>query len=121
MENVGERIRCLPSSSQIGSEIHLLVAADQTAENQIMHMLRISIGADAWIEIRRHGLDQEVECAGFFAPCGVRTAKKNERDSERGKGRDPAARRGISEGAHSKSCRAPQASSRPSPREDYSR
>ena len=61
---------------------HLRVALDQAAEEQAVHAFRLRFGADARIEVRRHGLDQEVHRArlGLRLP---RACRETQPDAER--------------------------------------
>ena len=71
MENIRKRIGISPSLGQIAARISLIVQFDQTAENQAVSSLGGPVDTNPRIEVSWHGLDQEINDAGFGV-CGVR-------------------------------------------------
>ncbi len=59
VEDVGERVRSIPSFGEIAVEIHLVVAFEEAAEEQAVDVLGLRVGGEAGIEIRGIGFDEE--------------------------------------------------------------
>ena len=76
MEYVGKRIARLPPLREVRNDVHLRVVCQKGIENQTIQMLRLRVGADARIKIRRHRFDQEVNGARLF---GARDSTNNPR------------------------------------------
>jgi hypothetical protein len=61
MEDVRLRVGHFPFFGEVGREVEMLVALKETVENQEVEMLGKSVGANARIEIRGHGFEQEIQ------------------------------------------------------------
>src|SRR5689334_4870257 len=84
MENVGKGIANLPAFCYPGLQIEVPVFAHQGIEEQLVDALRLCISANARIEIRRAGFDEQHDC------CRVRTRV---RTAEHGEHQEPHAKR----------------------------
>ena len=72
MKNVGQRIGNLPACRHAGLQIEMLIATDKRIEDEHVNAFRPGIGANAWIEIRRSGLDDHHQRVGvgLARTCG---------------------------------------------------
>src|SRR5436190_15117500 len=64
MKHVGQRIGILPSLCQAGKDIEMIVAPQKRVEDQLVDALRLRIGADTGIEVRRTALDHHDDGVG---------------------------------------------------------
>src|SRR6185437_5437650 len=68
MEDVRLRVGHFPFFGEVGREVEMLVALKEAVENEEVEMLGKSVGANARVEIRRHGFEQEIQRVGIA--CG---------------------------------------------------
>src|SRR5262249_51457798 len=85
VKHVRSRIRHLPSLGNPGADRESIVTAHQGIEDQLINTLRLRVGPDAGVEIRRAVLDDHHQRAGPGRPgAGKRAGKdKKERHPQR--------------------------------------
>ena len=119
VEDVGERVGRLPAFREIAADVHLVVAFDEAAEYEAVDAFGEGVGANARVEIGRHGFDQERDAGGvaggrgWAGACGEENGSGDKRQgysaregacAGMGRGAGHSAT-GISVAAHSKFCR----------------
>ncbi|HKS83074.1 MAG TPA: hypothetical protein VJR23_16340 [Candidatus Acidoferrales bacterium] len=80
MKDVGLRVGHFPFFGEIGGEVEMVVALEETVEEEEVDMRGEGVGADARIEIGGHGFEEEVDgggsTGGAMGAAGYEEAKK---------------------------------------------
>jgi len=84
VEDVGQGVGHLPALGQAGLQLEVLVAGEQAVKEQLIDALRLGVGADPRIEVRRAALDDHDQCVGVGAP-GAGDQETGEQDDQRQK------------------------------------
>ena len=62
MKNVSLCVGHAPGFGEVGSQVEVVVALQEAVEEKIVNVFGERVGANARIEIRRHGFEKEVDC-----------------------------------------------------------
>ena len=71
VKDICQRIASLPTFSDPWLQIEVLVFAHERIEQQFVDALRLGIGTNAWIKIRRTGLNEKSNCVGIGTTAGA--------------------------------------------------
>jgi hypothetical protein len=74
VEDVGEGVRDRPGFGEVAVKVHLVVAANEAAEEEAIDALRIGVGGEAGIEVGGVGFEEEGE--GVSAAWGGAAEEK---------------------------------------------